>query len=213
MSNNFFNFPEFDNWDDYPMTRMSFLMLVYCLPPFMISSKLIGFEYRNEVAILFAIFLMAYAYIRGFSTKELGFRLDNIYEALQAFLPAMFVVLVFLCSIYFSGMVHIGKCSLSYHFIFFYFFISSPFQEFCYRSLLIAELNKGNYFSERSKIILSTIMFSMLHIMYFHYLLLFLSVGMGLMWAYLYQKTPNLVAASLAHFVVGIMAFWLGLGC
>lgn len=213
MSNNFFQFPEFDDLDNYPLTRATFIVLVFSLPPLMISSNMVGFDYRNEVALLFSVFIFGYAYLRGFSSEQLGLRVDNIYDALWSFIPCMLLVLSGLFALYYSGWVHVVDCPLSYYFIVFYLFISAPFQEFCYRSLLFAELNKDNYFSDRSKIMITTLLFSMLHIMYFHWTMLILSVCMGFTWGYLYQKTPNLFAASITHFVVGMTAFWLGIAC
>ncbi len=213
MPNNFFQFPDFDDWGKNPVTHLMLVTFIFLLPPFLISSNYINFEYRNIIAIFFAMGFISYAYRYGYSPFDLGIRTDNIYNALWNFIPAMLFVITLLFISYFSGIFHLVQCEISYYFLIFYFFVSAPLQEFCYRSFLLFELKKSKKFSSHSRIVISTILFASLHIMYFHWLMLFLSIGMGLIWGYLYEKTPNLIAASIAHFVVGITAFWLGLAC
>jgi|GEM_PF-2228541 len=203
----------YEHINEYPRTRLGFLVLLYVLPVLAIAYGIIPFEYRHEFGAIVLIIVLGYVYYKGHSIKDLGIRMDNFSPAAKLFMPATICVSIGLYLAYFSAYFPLAGNPTSFYFYAFYFAISCPVQEFLFRSVLFAELKnqKDIEYSRTFKIAFTTAIFTLLHLIYFNYLMLFLSLGMGIVWGFIYEKHPNLFAASIAHFIVGSLAFYLQL--
>jgi membrane protease YdiL (CAAX protease family) len=107
----------------------------------------------------------------------------------------------------------IGKTTIRFWPLFFVFYILvlTPAQEFFFRSLLFAEMGNLRYKRQWSMIILSSLSFCFLHIIYQHPLMILITLLMGLVWSIIYYKYPNFWGVTLSHALLGTAAFALGL--
>src|SRR5882762_4268835 len=110
------------------------LALVYYLPPILLWVGVIPFGLRFYVLIAMTIIMAAYSHIRGFSLRDLGFRKDTLASSLfwNGILSIVFVVLMFLA--YQAGWVRKPTIPSWSLFFAFYVLVSSPSQEFLFRS-------------------------------------------------------------------------------
>ena len=94
-------------------------------------------------------------------------------------------------------------------FYIFYIFISCPIQEFLYRGVF-------GYFDMNSKynylwLILSSLCYSFVHIIYKDILTCVLTFIIGIIWYILYKKDKNLCGVTISHMVLGVATIVLGI--
>jgi uncharacterized protein len=93
----------------------------------------------------------------------------------------------------------------------FYVFVSSPAQEFLYRSIVFAEIGASPIRNTALIVVVSALNFSFLHLLYHDVLTLFVTFIMGSIWGIIYVKYPNFWGVSLSHAVVGAVSIFVGL--
>jgi membrane protease YdiL (CAAX protease family) len=182
---------------------------LYTVPLLLVTLHIVPFAWRFHLLVLLTIGMAGYAYLRHFTWAELGFRTDNLYPSLQ--LNGIFSALIILFAILYHqfGMATYPLLTNPYFYLF-YVFISSPFQEFLYRSLVFAELTRAQY-TPPLQIILSAINFALLHSIYNDPTTLLLTGILGLILGYIYAKQPNIYTITFSHILVGITTIYLGI--
>ncbi len=191
--------------------RLSVFFALYALPVTLLWLDFFSYEYRVPLILLLALLMLFYCYIQQFSWRELGFRKDNLKPALfwNGLLAGVVVLSLVLCS-YFDLMrtLKAPEWALFYAF---YVFVSSPAQEFLYRSVTFAVLKQNKVASALGLISLSAVNYSYLHIFYNDVLTLLVTLMMGLLWGVIYYKYPNFWGTAFSHAVLGATSIFVGL--
>ena len=184
--------------------RLAFVLLSFILLPLFIFSGIIPFSQRFNLLHVMLIVLAIYTGISGFTPDDLGFTQRYMKESilingLISLLLIFLLALAMLADLYHPGAVKLNG------FFFYYVFFLGPVQEFLYRSFLRVELKKDGIENHWHRIIISSILFSFLHIIYRSVPFMLATFVAGLLWSYTYEKYPYIYGPMLSHAVVGII--------
>lgn len=187
------------------------LALAYYLPVILIWVGVISFDLRFHVLVGMALVMAVYSWLRKIHLSELGFRKDTLFGSLlwNGLLSAVFVALLY--TLYFAGLIRTPTVPEWRMFFIFYVFISSPAQEFIFRSVIFAEMKRLTNFNPIAQIVVSTITYSFLHVIYNDLITLFVTAFMGVVWGILYYRYPNFWGVTLSHAVLGVVSISVGL--
>lgn len=189
---------------------MVFLAATLYLPVTLIWMGIIPFQYRFAVMFCVLLVIVSYVWLRKFSWSDLGFRRDTLKKSMMWNFGTSLLFLSLLYWLHEAGLI--GKETINFWPLFFVFYILilTPAQEFFFRSILFAEM--GNLREKRywSIIILSSLSFCFLHIIYQHAVMMLVTFFIGLIWSIIYHKYPNFWGVTLSHAMLGTAAFALG---
>jgi len=187
------------------------IILIFVLPVFWFLLGLGSNGIRLYVFEVFVVFALLLAISRKMSWREMGFRLDNFLKSAWLLLPGTVLAVAIIFVFYKLG---IGtKYYFGYwwrnDFFLYYFLLGAFSQEFGFRGYLLMRL-KEIFKHPAPIIIINALLFAWLHILHQS---VFITVeafvfGAYLTWAYL--KKPNIIAATLAHGLVGAAVIILG---
>jgi membrane protease YdiL (CAAX protease family) len=170
------------------------VFLTYILPVLLVFLELIPFSWR----------------FYRFSPIELGFTNNNLKKSLQAIaLPT----LIFTGLMFIYYLTHGSRLDNSaYQWLFYLFFVgvSSPIQEFLYRGFLFAIFKRAK-FTSWVQIILSTLLYSFVHLIYRDIPTLVFTLIIGMIWGWNYAKFGNLYSVIISHSLLGAIAILVGL--
>lgn len=186
------------------------LLLLFFLPASLIASGFVPFTFRLPLLLLSFCVTVVYSVYRGFTLGELGIRVDNLGLSLR-----VNIVLTLLFSALFALLFYLKLIPGPFYpamtvFFPFYLLLSSPMQEFLFRSFLFAEMRAAGVRNGWALVLFSALSFSFIHIIYGDWLTLGLTFCIGLLWALIYYYIPNLVGVSVFHGVVGIFGVLAG---
>ena len=184
------------------------ILIVYIIVPVLILFN--SYLYEIKFYLLTGIGLIIFFMMKLFkvSNKELGITKENLFISIKRNL-----ILIVLCTIIvlIFKLFHIDKYNPNETLLFyiFYIFISCPIQEFLYRGVF-------GYFDMNSKynylwIILSSLCYSFVHIIYRDFLTCILTFIIGIIWYIFYRKDKNLCGVILSHIALGIVTIVLGI--
>jgi membrane protease YdiL (CAAX protease family) len=188
-----------------------FLVLVNCyLPIVLIWLGVIPFAYRFHVLAAVLCNFVLYGLCRRYRFSELGLTLQGSRNSLLA--NALF------CAVGCLGLYLVQKAGLlmprehSYSLTSFllYILFLAPVQEFIFRGILFAEMQRCRIVDPCIVLLVSTVTFSFLHIIYGHPPLLLITFVGGLVWGILYLRWPSLLGVSMSHALLGAFAMFLG---
>ena len=186
-----------------------FILLVYIGIPLSILAGVIDFNYKFHALTIGAIIVYIFCRLMGFTHKDLGITLAGARKSIMYVLPVTGVLAVAGVVVWLAGFSRITPNENWYFFIF-YIFISSPFQEFLYRGALEALMEREKY-KYAAKLIVSSLLYSFVHVIYRDWLTLALTFAIGLIWYYCYEKKKSLVGVSVSHAVLGIVTIVAGI--
>lgn len=182
----------------------------YILPVLLVYLGLVPFRARFYVLILAAIAILAIARLYRFSALELGFTKQNLRSSLKAIaLPTLASALLMLIH-YFTQAPRIDNSAYKWTFYLFFVGVSSPVQEFLYRGFLFSIFSRAKL-AIWLQILLSTILYSFVHLIYRDVPTLLFTFIFGMFWGCHYAKFRNLNSIIISHSLLGAIAILVGL--
>jgi membrane protease YdiL (CAAX protease family) len=193
------------------LVLVSFLAILYYLPITLVWVGVIPFSFRFPLLVIMTALVGAYALARKRSLRELGLRIDNLIPSLlvNALLSLGLVAALFLLDR--VGAIREPTVPQWSLFFAFYVLVSSPCQEFLFRSAVFAEMTAAGVGGAFAQIALSTVTYGYLHVIYNDGLTLGITLAMGIAWGLIYRRYPNLLGVALSHAVLGVISISLGL--
>jgi uncharacterized protein len=184
--------------------------LAYILPVLLIYLKLVPFSWRFYILILAAVAILAIARLYRFSTVELGFTKQNLRSSLSAIAPPTLASVVLMCIYYMLQGSRIDNSAYTWPFYLFFVAVSSPLQEFLYRGFLFGIFSRAKL-AIWLQILLSTLLYSFVHLIYQDVPTLLSTFIFGLFWGCHYAKFRNLHSIIISHSLLGAIAILVGL--
>jgi membrane protease YdiL (CAAX protease family) len=176
------------------------LIAEWAVLPFFGKSFLIGLI---PVCAAFIIMIRSHR-IRRESPRDLGWRLDNLGQALALLVPLMAAALLLLIAIgWFNESLRLGRVRLGWPAIetLFWLFVWGLIQEYPLQGFINRRIQMVYGPGPRSVLVVALI-FAMLHLPN-----LWLTVATffgGVLWSAVYQRVPNLFAAALSHSLMSV---------
>ncbi len=186
-----------------------FICIIYIGLPLSILAGLIDFDYKFYALTIGSVVVYGVFRLLGFSNADMGITFMNTKKSIIHVMPLTIVLVIAGVTIWLLGYSRITP-NEKWSFFIFYIFISSPVQEFLYRGSLEAALNKFKL-PYWGRMVLSTALYSFVHIIYRDWLTLVLTFAIGLIWYFCYQKTKNLIGVSISHAVLGVVTIVAGI--
>ena len=185
------------------------LMLGYLVIPLLIFFGIIAFEYKFIVLVVYGILSYAILRLNGVDKAKLGLTVENWQSSLLSVvgLTLLFVVLALLA--YGFGYARFQPTETVLFYLF-YVFISSPIQEFLYRGVT-TYFGKSFGLNVWLIVLISSMLYSLVHIIYKDWILVVATFGLGVIWHRVYLKTNSLVGVMFSHSVFGALTIFLGL--
>ena len=177
--------------------------------PILILAGVIPFNLKFYFLTIGAVLTYAFARGLGVSNTEMGITNINCKKSIIAVLPITIIFTLAGIIIWILGYSRITP-NESMYFFGFYILISSPIQEFLYRGVIPGILNKMNY-GYYVQLIVSSILYSFVHIIYKDWITLGLTLIIGIIWFISYKKTNNLLGVSISHAVLGAVTILAGI--
>jgi len=191
--------------------RFFLLLLINCYAPvFLIWSGVIPFAYRFHVLAVVLLSFIAHSVHRGYRLRDVGFTLDQSWNSIRWNVLFCAIGGIGLYCTYRSGLLMPRTYSYSLACFLFYIVILGPVQELIFRGILFAEMKRCRNIAPIMMVLISTITFSYLHIIYNHPVLLLITFVSGLVWGLLYLRWPSIWGISLSHSLLGALAMFLG---
>lgn len=185
-----------------------FICFIYIGLPISILLGLISFNYKFYALTIGAVVVYVVFRTLGFTNSDLGITIKSTKKSIIYVLPLTIVLAIAGIVIWMCGYSRITP-NEQWSFFLFYIFISSPVQEFLYRGALDAALDKYKL-PYIARMIISTTLYSFVHIIYRDWITLLLTFAIGLIWFFCYQKTKNLFGVSISHAVLGFVTIVAG---
>ena len=145
------------------------------------------------------VFMLLSHRARGESAREVGWRLDNFWKAGRLLLPPMLVVSALLVALgWYAGTLDFGRWEggqsimgvpgLS--------LVWGPLQQYALQGFINrrAQVAVGR---GAASVLLVALLFALFHLP--NAWLMFATFAGGLLWAYVYQRAPNIIAVGLSH--------------
>lgn len=191
------------------ITTSVVISFLYILPVVLILTKVIPFSDRFLVLTITGALIIGLAMLNEIAPADLGFNHQNLLPAIKDILPVTIISSVLMIIFYLNHGMRIDNTDITWYFYVFYISLSSPLQEFLYRSYLFnrlaqIQLNQGYI------IIITAILYSFAHSIYQDLLTVLLSLIIGLYWAYHYNRFKNFYSITLSHTILGIIAILTG---
>lgn len=189
---------------------VSLMLFAFCAPVILIWSGFIPFKYRFHASFLLLAVFILFSFIRRHGFRELGFRTDNLKGSILSNLVFCAAGAIGLFFTYKAGFLRSNNDHLLPYIYAIYVLFLGPVQEIVFRGILFAEMKKIRVNDYRWAILVSTISFCFLHLIYRHPPMLVITFISGLVWGLIYSKWPNIWGVSLSHSILGALAIFLG---
>jgi uncharacterized protein len=191
--------------------RFLFLLLfTFFVPTTLIWLEIIPFKYRFYAFFFILMGFIFYCFLRSYSFYELGFRTDNLRNSLHwnlLFCAVGAVCLYIICK---AGLLRPRNANYLPYAYAAYIFLLGPVQEVVFRGILFAEMKRIHVLDFRWILIVSTLPFCFLHIIYRQPSLLLITFVSGIVWGVIFRRWPNIWGISLSHSLLGSLAMFFG---
>ena len=198
-------------WQNHILTFIFFLAGTLYIPVTLIWTGVIPFRHRFTVMFCILTVIVSYVWLRKFSWSDLGFRHDTLKRSLMWNLGMSLLFLPLLYLLHKTGLI--GKVTIRLWPLFFVFYILilTPAQEFFSGRFYLRKWGNSRYRRHWSIMVLSSLSFCFLHIIYQNPMMMLVTFFMGFIWSTIYYKYPNFWGVTLSHAMLGTAAFALGL--
>lgn len=184
------------------------ILVLYVLPPALIVLGLIPFDWWPATYYVTCAVILAVVSLQNRGPADLGFRLDNLASSLVGFgaytllaLAITIPAIIVFGQPLITGQTHwLRLCAGS--------LLVSLLQEFAYRSVLLSEL-RTLLRSAAAAIVINATLYGFVHVVYSP-LVMLLTFLVGLGWAFIYERRPNLIAVTLSHAVLNFVTVLYG---
>lgn len=183
------------------------LTAIFVFPVVLILFGIIPFEWRFYVLVGMTFLAAGIAFARH-TLHGLGMVRPDWRAVLRwAIAPALLLAVALLL----TNLPH-RHVQTPGHWTFYLFFvlISAPAQEFLYRSFLFAELATLRL-PPAAIVLLSTVLFGFMHVIYHDTATVLLTTAVGLAWATVFHLTRRVWLTAVSHAVLGAVAILAGL--
>jgi uncharacterized protein len=187
-----------------------FIFSIFYVPAILIWTQILPFEYRFHSFFFVLVCFLFYCSRRRYSFHELGFRTDNLGTSLRWNLLFCILGGAGLCLTHKIGYLHSTNATSLPHVYAVYIFFLGPVQEVIFRGILFAEMQRLRTINRKWILLISTLSFCFLHIIYRYPPLLIITFISGLAWGIIYMKWRNIWGIALSHSVLGALAMFLG---
>lgn len=180
-----------------------FILLIYVTLPLLILAGIIPFDLKFYALTIGAVVVYIVLRICGFSNENVGIKKTGWFESIKHVSIISLILALVGILLWALGLSRITP-NETWGFFVFYIFISSPVQEFLYRGALNGILEAIGA-KEPVQMIITSLLYSFVHIIYKDILTLLLTFAIGLIWFLCYRKTKNLVGVSISHAILGVV--------
>lgn len=184
------------------------ILLIYIIVLIIILFNSYLYEIKFIILTITGLLIFIIMKIFKVSNKELGISKNNLLRSIKR---NLLLIVISVLIIMILKLFHLDKYNPNETILFytFYIFISCPIQEFLYRGVI-------GYFNNNSKynyswIIISSLCYSLVHIIYRDILTCLLTFIIGIVWYLLYRKDNNLAGVTISHILLGIITILLGI--
>lgn len=196
---------------DKELQKVILIMIFgYILPALLIFLGLVPFSWRFYLLILATIAIFAIARLYRVSPIELGLTAQNLGKSLKAITPLTLVCALLMFLYYSIQGPRIDNSAYTWTFYLFFVLVSSPIQEFLYRGFLFSIFSRAKL-GTWIQILLSSFLYSFVHLIYQDVPTLLSTFIMGIFWGYHYAKYRNLHSTIVSHSLLGAIAILVGL--
>ncbi|MDO4753474.1 MAG: CPBP family intramembrane metalloprotease [Bacillota bacterium] len=182
---------------------------IYIGLPILILVGVLPFDSKFYILTLGAAIVYFLARVLGISNAEMGITKYNCRKSIMAVLPITIFLALTGVALWALGFSRINP-NETWKFYIFYIFISSPVQEFLYRGAIIGIISNMN-FGYYVQLIVSSVLYSFVHIIYQDLITLCLTLIMGVIWFINYKKSNNIFGVSISHAVLGVVTIIAGI--
>lgn len=184
------------------------IISIYILLPILILLFPLLYNIKFYLLTIFGILIYLLMRLSKISNTNLGIKKESLLISIKRNIPLiiLFIVIIVIYTLYFNRRFIPDE---NIYFYLFYIFISCPIQEFLYRGTFgyFEKIFKNRYLW----VIISSLCYSFVHIIYRDLLTCILTFAMGIIWYILYRKDYNLTGVVLSHIVLGILTISLGI--
>ena len=184
------------------------ILLIYLLVPILILYNSYLFKIKFYILTIIGVIIFILMKVFNIKNKDLGINKNNILKSIKR---SLLLIIVSIIIIIIFKLLHIDKYNSneSIFFYIFYILISCPIQEFLYRGVF--GYFEKVYNNKYLWLIISSLLYSFIHIIYKDILTCILTFIIGIIWYILYRKDYNLVGVSISHIIIGILTISLGI--
>ena len=181
----------------------------YIVIPFLLLINPLFFKNKFIILTIGGILIYIILRLLGFNNSSLGIKSAKSIQSIRDISIVTFILII-IGIILFNFRISRFQPSETLSFYLFYIFISSPIQEFLYRGALTSILQQIN-FRKSSIILISSILYSLVHLGYKDLITCILTFLIGLLWHQKYLKTKNLAGVTISHAILGIITIFIGI--
>ena len=181
----------------------------YIVIPFLLLINPLFFKNKFIILTIGGILIYIILRLLGFNNSSLGIKSAKSIQSIQDISIVTFILII-IGIILFNFRISRFQPSETLSFYLFYIFISSPIQEFLYRGALTSILQQIN-FRKSSIILISSILYSLVHLGYKDLITCILTFLIGLLWHQKYLKTKNLTGVTISHAILGVITIFIGI--
>jgi hypothetical protein len=182
------------------------------VPVVLILTGIIPYSWRFIVIFTIAIGLIIIEKMRhGISWLDLGFRRDNLETSVYANIILSIAIVALLLTAFAGDLIRQPIMVHDPMFYVFYVILLAPIQELLFRSIVFAKFKRCAIERPATKIILSALIFVIPHLIYRDGIILAVSLSIGLVWGWMYNRYPNFIGVALSHSILGATAIAVGL--
>lgn len=188
-----------------------FVAAVYVLPPILVLTNVVPYRHRFTLLAVVTAMTAVYVWLRGDGLAALGFRRDTFGASLRYNSAVTAAGLLIIAALFFSGVLPIHGQPPWRWFFLVYMVVSCPAQEFLFRSVLFAEMDRAGITQRGWQVGWSSVLYCFPHVVYRSVITLFVVLVIGVVWGYGFSRDRNFWGVAASHCILGAVSVLAGL--